>query len=128
MFGMSVKDTCHIWSGRVDPGVNMQRRVNVDVFAGQHVQFEIGLVDQIGGYFTEAEIVDMEIESLCTWQSRRKMTAHTARLAKHIDDIKGEQELLTERGCFIAGVDFTDIGHANDLTGYLGTPACVSIS
>jgi hypothetical protein len=56
------------------------------------------------------------------------MTAHTARLAKHVDDMKGEQELLAERGCLIAGGDFTDIGHTNDLTGHLGTPACVSIS
>ena len=52
---------------------------------------------------------------LCTWNrnvsdpgKRRQMVAHPARLSEHVDDVKGEQQVLAQLFHRVVGIDFPD--------------------
>ena len=74
----------------------------------QHVQLEIGLMNQIGRDFAKSEIVHVEQKCLGSRQTGRQMAAHAARLAQHIDDVEREQQILPQLLHAIVRVDLPD--------------------
>ena len=118
MPGVGMKDAGHVRPGRVYAGVDVERRVDIDVLAGKDVEVEIRFVDQRRRDFVETEIVDVEEERLRLRQPRREVTAHAAGLSQHVDDLESEQQFLTKP--FGPGFRFPYFRHAQ--TGHPSSP------